>query len=154
MPVIKFQPSRPTSLLAGLSTTLVEKITSSASNGTPSDQRTPLRKCHVIVLPSLLMPPFAWVGTTVTSSGYIRLCSSYLTRYAWVICEIYPSVVSVNRCGLSVVMSPDPSARRNTCVRGPRGSPLAPGDCAFCVALVHEQRIAVTATAAKMREAP
>ncbi len=42
--VIRFQPSRPTSLLAGLSTTLVENTTSSAVNGTPSDHFTPLRR--------------------------------------------------------------------------------------------------------------
>src|SRR5579884_86248 len=71
--VIRSQPSRPTSLFLGLFTAFVEKTTSSASNGAPSDHFTPRRRCHVIVRPSLLTPPFACVGTTVASSGTGRL---------------------------------------------------------------------------------
>src|SRR5579872_4659191 len=133
--VMRFQPSRPTSLLAGLSTALVEKTTSSALNGAPSDQRTPLRRCQVIVFPSGLMPPLDWVGTTVTSSGYGRLSESYFTRYACVSSEMYPMVVSVNRCGLSVGTSPVPSAIVSECVGAPGAVP----------AFVHEQSIPTAA---------
>jgi hypothetical protein len=74
--VIRSQPSRPTSLFAGLFTALVENTTSSASKGAPSDHFTPLRRCQVIVSPSLLIPPFSSVGTSVASSGVGSLCAS------------------------------------------------------------------------------
>ena len=74
--VIRSQPSRPTSLFFGLFTAFVENTTSSPSNGAPSDHFTPLRRCQVIVRPSLLIPPLASVGTSVASSGVGSLCAS------------------------------------------------------------------------------
>ena len=76
MRAIWSQPSRPISLLAGLFTAFVDQTTSSASNGAPSDHFTPCRRRQVIVRPSLLTRPLAWLGTVVTSSGTGWLCTS------------------------------------------------------------------------------
>ena len=43
--------------------------TSAEVSGTPSCQRTPVRRWYVIVFPSALMPPFCLVGTSRARSG-------------------------------------------------------------------------------------
>ncbi len=102
---MRSQPSRLTSLFAWLSTARVENTTSSAVKGTPSDQRTPWRRCQVMVSPSALMPPLARVGTTVVSSGTGRLWRSNLVSHAIVSEAMKPSVVCWLRCGLRLATS-------------------------------------------------
>ena len=85
--------------------TLVEKTTSSAVNGWPSDQTTPLRSRNVMILPSELMPPFSLLGTTVTSSGVASLCGPVFIRNAIVSDDMYATTVCVCKWGLSPAMS-------------------------------------------------
>src|SRR5579875_142330 len=124
---MRSQPSRLTSLFAGLRTTLIEKTTSSASKGAPSDHLTPRRKWYVIVLPSLLIPPLACVGTTVASPGIARFRASVFVNQAIVSDDMYASVSCCSSCGLRLLMS-CPVAKRRTwgIVRGRRACAVAP----------------------------
>ena len=80
--VMRSQPAREISLFAGLRMAFVEKTTSSALKGAPSDHTTPLRRRHVMVVPSREIPPFSLLGITVASSGIGSLCGPVFVNHA------------------------------------------------------------------------
>src|ERR1700738_3444066 len=78
-----------------------ENLTSLLLNGTPSCHLTPECKWYVIVRPSLLIPPFASVGTSVARIGIVFLPEpSTLTSVSNESRLMKPSVVNAGRMGL------------------------------------------------------
>jgi hypothetical protein len=58
-----------------------DQAASFAVSGAPSANFNPGRRWYVMVSPSLEMPPFCNVGTTVAASPTSTPRSSYFTRY-------------------------------------------------------------------------